>query len=455
MRKILTFLAVFLVVAGFSTTSMAIKHDRDLRDKVEDLVNFEYNEEIFTVGAFLNYTGMDRENYEFTEIREKVRDDLDDMDIDIIDDEYFTNHKFYESEYYYMIMNYLGDAPDFNVKKNVRYYTKKDLEALSEALSEFYKEADISELYEKYEDDIKDYIEDAEESAYDDFEYTFKTLNLDIDDVDSIEIYIEPLMSTCSGFNVSPVERRGEEIIIVSGIDAENDYTYNALNGVHELLHSYVNPIIDENFRKKAKDLYNELKNDKKGIDTGGFKDDEAIKEAYVRSLSRIIYRDIDEMLETTYGGSSEKFRICDDIVKDFSEMYDPDEFDLEEFIGESIEDLYDDIDEDDNVELENVLSKDKEEDDEYIKIAKDQIIVIDYNDILRRKTVDDDNIKMYNEDGDEMDITPFYNYDSILILQNENYEEGEVYILEIEDIEDKDRDDIRDKILKFEIIED
>jgi hypothetical protein len=139
MRKVLTLLAVFLVVAGFSTTSMAIKHDRDLRDKVEDLVHFEYNEELFTLSAFLNYTGMDRENFEFTDIRQNVREDLEDMNINISDDRYFENHDTPDRDYY-RILTHMGKAPNFKIDmKEVPNFLKsnRDLNKLNVALDEF------------------------------------------------------------------------------------------------------------------------------------------------------------------------------------------------------------------------------------------------------------------------------------------------------------------------------
>lgn len=447
MRKVLTLLAVFLVVAGFSTTSMAIKHDRDLRDKVEDLVHFEYNEELFTLSAFLNYTGMDSENFEFTDIRQNVREDLEDMNINISDDRYFENHDTPDRDYY-RILTHMGKAPNFKIDmKEVPNFLKsnRDLNKLNVALAEFYREADISSLYKKYEEDYDEIMSEAENETYDIFTRVIDTLNIDIDKVSDVTIYIEPMYSRESGINYETEDM----IYEFAGLDNASNVNYPNL--VHEFLHSIINPIVDDN-SKATKKVYRRI-----GVKR---QDNGFMYECFVRPMTYTMFDDVNEGMEWLQSGGSKNFKICDDIMKRFSEVYVPDEFTLEKFISDTLESIDDEIDEDDDIELVNVLDRDyakdyAKDDDEYIKIAKDQIIVIDYNDILRRKTVDDDNIKMYNEDGDEMDITPFYNYDSILILQNENYEEGEVYILEIEDIEDKDRDDIRDKILKFEIIED
>jgi hypothetical protein len=308
-----------------------------------------------------------------------------------------------------------------------------------------FREADISSLYKKYEEDYDEIMSEAENETYDIFTRVIDTLNIDIDKVSDVTIYIEPMYSRESGINYETEDM----IYEFAGLDNASNVNYPNL--VHEFLHSIINPIVDDN-SKATKKVYRRI-----GVKR---QDNGFMYECFVRPMTYTMFDDVNEGMEWLQSGGSKNFKICDDIMKRFSEVYVPDEFTLEKFISDTLESIDDEIDEDDDIELVNVLDRDyakdyAKDDDEYIKIAKDQIIVIDYNDILRRKTVDDDNIKMYNEDGDEMDITPFYNYDSILILQNENYEEGEVYILEIEDIEDKDRDDIRDKILKFEIIED
>jgi len=130
--------AKFDIDADKEFLNRKVKHINDIR--------------VFTLFSFMNYTGYDDENRFFSETRKAVRNDLEKIDLELKDNNYYNN-KEVRGYYYVHAIKHLGNPPDFEVvsKGIPSYGGLNKLHDLPEHLKEFYKKADIKNLYDKYD----------------------------------------------------------------------------------------------------------------------------------------------------------------------------------------------------------------------------------------------------------------------------------------------------------------
>lgn len=134
------------VNSGEDNLSQENNNSEELNIK-EKLV-MENDIKLFTLFAFLNYTGYDAESNPngYHEVRKLVRQDLESLDIQISDKNYYKNKNLLPLTYIHTLRS-LGEPPYFNPNGELM----EALSDLPQKLEEFYREADIETLYKKYQ----------------------------------------------------------------------------------------------------------------------------------------------------------------------------------------------------------------------------------------------------------------------------------------------------------------
>jgi len=115
---------------------------------IKEKLVMENDIKLFTLFAFLNYTGYDAESNPngYHEVRKLVREDLESMDIQISDQNYYKNKNLLPLAYIHTLRS-LGEPPYFNPNGELM----DTLSDLPQKLEEFYREANIETLYKKYQ----------------------------------------------------------------------------------------------------------------------------------------------------------------------------------------------------------------------------------------------------------------------------------------------------------------
>lgn len=88
-----------------SINAVVIKTNEDLLNKIKILngkISYAYDERLFTLFAFMNYTGYNDENnsYGMHLVRVDVREELKDMNLKLSDNNYYDNKDMSSSRYY-------------------------------------------------------------------------------------------------------------------------------------------------------------------------------------------------------------------------------------------------------------------------------------------------------------------------------------------------------------------
>lgn len=279
------------------------KGNKELFTNIKEKIDYIYDIRLFTLYAFMNYTGYDDENNDegFSQVREMVRKDLDDMNLQISNDNYYKN-KNVEYHYYRLALQQMGNAPEFNYigSKNS---VKSSLSDLNIHLKEFYQKANIEELYEKYRPFYEEQLE-----KYKDIEVvgaladTIEYLDLDVDDVPEFFIQVNLLDAYERGGGLGSTDE-----LLGKGITTGPSDDANTINIVHEFLHGVINPILDDIGQKgKEEDIIRALS----GFIV--FKDDEALN--YVNRESEKKYK----MTRYYFDKFSTEYEDYDGTLKEF-----------------------------------------------------------------------------------------------------------------------------------------
>lgn len=118
----------------------------DKENEVKSKFNFTNDIKVFTLFAFLNHTGYDQQlRGQYHPVRKMVRDDLQAMNLNLLNNNYYTEKNFLPISYINEIRKMDG-PPYFTMNQ----YPIDELKDLSLHLQEFYEKANIEELYMKY-----------------------------------------------------------------------------------------------------------------------------------------------------------------------------------------------------------------------------------------------------------------------------------------------------------------
>ena len=217
----------------------------DGEEKIESNVEFDFLQDIrvFTLFSFMNYTGYDRENYDFHELRIETREALDEMDIDIINDSYFLDKDVQDYYYLHLLARLSGPEDGFEPLDNLPTYGPLEgIHDLPEHLNDFYKavgEDKINSLFEKHQE----YANMS--SIKRDFENRIKYLNYYLDENPemSYKIMMNYMDSHQTGSGARYHNYLDEKLAVVGPfIDRWEGLTILS----HEYLHSIITPMSND-----------------------------------------------------------------------------------------------------------------------------------------------------------------------------------------------------------------
>ena len=206
-------------------------------------ISFTTDIEVFTLYAFMNYTGYTDENNKagFSPVRKAVLEDLNAMNLDLKDNEYYKNKEIKYSDYRKALL-YMSKAPNFEYGKSLPNYLK-ELKDLPEHLEEFYKEANIEGLYKKYEKEYQQEQDKYKELVCPAIAKMNYYLNVDNREVESFAININLLDAYWRGSGLGSGEYYyNKKTMILTGPSDEP----NISNIVHEYLHGIITPITNK-----------------------------------------------------------------------------------------------------------------------------------------------------------------------------------------------------------------
>lgn len=223
------------------TLNVSSKELEERKALLKKNIKFENDIRLFTLYAFMNYTGYcdGSNNSEFSDVSNMLMEDLHKMNLKLSDNKYYSN-KEVQSSYYRNALRDLGSAPKFEVighKGNII----NNLLDLPDSLKEFYLKADIESLYNKYKpyyiSELKK-IEDKSLTALVIINNYLKINNEDIPNI-IVEINLLDVYGKNTGF--TSIDKYKENAVITLG-PTKDQYIQNV---VHEYLHCIVNPIVD------------------------------------------------------------------------------------------------------------------------------------------------------------------------------------------------------------------
>jgi len=195
---------------------------------------------IFTLFSFMNYTGYDDENRVFSEIREAVRSELEDMNLDLKDNNYYVN-KGVRGYYYVHAIKHLGNPPDFEVISDglPSYGGLSELHDLPEHLEEFYQKANIKNLYDDYDSTYQKKLNEYESQVTDVLLEVNNFLRIKEEQISELYININLLDSHSRGYGAGNIDHFYNAPMIITGPSNGP----NMQNIVHEYLHGVITPI--------------------------------------------------------------------------------------------------------------------------------------------------------------------------------------------------------------------
>ncbi|MCM1989121.1 DUF4932 domain-containing protein [Oceanirhabdus seepicola] len=267
------------VIMEFTTKKQS---NQEMEDRIKEKIIFENDIRTFTLYAFMNFTGYDDENNKsgFHEVRKMVREDLENMNLELLDNDFYTNTD-KDYVYYKNTLKKLGSAPDFPPLQKMGKYEIKGIE---KHLKEFYEKANIEELYKKYKPYYDKELKKYSDNAIEAIAKTNSFLRVDVPNSESFYIEVNLLDAYWRGFGLGNIDLyRGKGVILTGP-----SYEPNILNIVHEYLHGVINPIIDD-LDKEVNNLSYNMKEiqQSKAVKQGYDNWSEITKESFVRALSR------------------------------------------------------------------------------------------------------------------------------------------------------------------------
>lgn len=232
-----------IVPAQFADGTLYVspKELEERKSILKKSIKFENDLRLFTLYAFMNYTGYydASNNSESSNVRTMLMEDLKKMNLKLSDNKYYLN-KDIQSSYYRNALRDLGSAPKFEIighKGNII----NCLLDLPESLKEFYLKADIENLYIKYEHYFNNELKKIEDKSLTALVILNNYLKINNEDVPSINVEINLLDAYGKGSSFTSVDKyKGNAVITL--VPSKDQYIQGV---VHEYLHCIINPIID------------------------------------------------------------------------------------------------------------------------------------------------------------------------------------------------------------------
>lgn len=211
-----------------------------VKESLNNKINYINDIRIFTLFSFMNYTGYDDENSVFSETRKAVRSELENMNLDLKDDNYYDN-KGVRGYYYVHAIKHLGSPPDFEVVSNglPSYGGLNNLQDLPEHLKEFYQKANIKKLYDDYDSTYQKKLNEYESQVTDVLLEVNNFLRIKEDQISDLYININLLDSHSRGYGAGNIDRFYNAPMIITGPSNGP----NMQNIVHEYLHGVITPV--------------------------------------------------------------------------------------------------------------------------------------------------------------------------------------------------------------------
>lgn len=221
---------------------------QEIIDSLKAKIKIEDDLTLFTLYAFMNYTGYDDENSRngFHIARKKVREELFKRNIKLNDNRYYANKKISWS--YYGVMLSLMDE-NFNYVKPVPEYMN-GLSDLNEALKDFSAKVDIKDLYSMVRQEYHAEFRKYDDSMYLELAKIIEYLRIDISTNEKFYVTVNLLDAYERGSGLSLVYAHKSNLgMIVTG---PSD-TPNTQNIIHEYLHGVFKSIQDKHWKEMEK----------------------------------------------------------------------------------------------------------------------------------------------------------------------------------------------------------
>lgn len=229
------------------------EYSKELEDDIkilEQKVIFDNDISIFTLYAFLNFTGYDHENNKqgYHEVRKMVRDELENMNISLMDNKYFINKKMVV-HYYNHILARMNGAPNFRIGEGPLDYLSQ-LADLGYYLREFYLKADMESLFKKYDSFYQKEMEAYSKPIYPVLAKTNQFFRIDSSKIPEFYLQVNLLDSYWTGSGLGRIYEHKGKGILITGPSEEP----NLKNVTHEYLHGIITPTNNE-LRKEIEEL--------------------------------------------------------------------------------------------------------------------------------------------------------------------------------------------------------
>jgi len=234
------------VTVNIENNNLINEDNKQVKFDLRETLVLENDIKLFTLFAFLNYTGYDDEFNPngYHEVRKLVRKDLENLDIQISDRDYYKNKELLPLTYIYTL-RHLDGPPYFSPSSKLM----EELVDLPEKLEEFYQEADIERFYNKYQPnyryDIEAYYTKSflEKLIIDSSAY----FRMDPQKIPTIHIEINLLDSFGTGYAIdvedTQLQRRK---LTVGPSEVSSSGIMNIRTLYIEYLHYLTNPILEE-----------------------------------------------------------------------------------------------------------------------------------------------------------------------------------------------------------------
>lgn len=224
---------------------------REMSKIIEKKVIFENDISVFTLYAFMNFTGYNDENNRlgYHPVRTMVREDLQKMNLVLQDNNYYTNKKILDHDYR-MVLTKIYGAPDFKLSDSLPNYLLA-LNDLPSRLKEFYEKANIEEMFEKYNTYYQEELDKYSKSIYPALAKTNQFLRIDTNKIPEFYFQVNLLDAYWRGYGLgNTYKHKGGRGMIITGPSDEP----NIRNVVHEYLHGIITPI-DKQLKGEIEEL--------------------------------------------------------------------------------------------------------------------------------------------------------------------------------------------------------
>ncbi len=223
------------------TLNVSVKELEERKVILKKKIEFENDIRLFTLYAFMNYTGYSdgSSSSGFSEVRTKVMEDLSKMNLKLSDNQYYTK-KEVQFSYYRNALRDMGSVPYFNIIGHKGNILESILD-LPSRLKEFYLKADIESLYNKYRPYYNAELNKIEDKSLTAMVVINNYLKIDNEDIPNIDIEINLLDSYGRNAVFALVDKYKGNAVITLGPSKEPD-VQSVLN---EYLHYIINPIVN------------------------------------------------------------------------------------------------------------------------------------------------------------------------------------------------------------------